>query len=164
MDAATASIILDEHNKKRALHVDTPPLTWSDDLSAWAYDYADTLKGTFYDPCSGQLIHSSTRNNQGENIAFATYSGPDALVDYWYDEIVDYDYNDITGIIHNGMDVGHFTQMVWASSTAVGCASIECPANNGLYLLCEYSPAGNIYIANSDDTYKYFRDNVKPLK
>ncbi|QLQ78718.1 hypothetical protein HG537_0B00670 [Torulaspora globosa] len=163
LDSATANLILAEHNAKRALHIDTPPLTWSDDLSAWAYNYANSLSGTFYDPCSGNLLHSTTRNNQGENIAFGTYSSATALVDYWYNEIRYYDYNNVTGIVHDGYDVGHFTQLVWASTTEVGCAAIECPANNGLYLLCEYTPAGNVYIGNSDDIFALFTTNVLPL-
>lgn len=164
LDSATASAVLEAHNAKRALHQDTNPLAWSDDLSAWAFNYANSLKGTEYDPCSGNLIHSSTRDNQGENIAFGTYSSPEALVGYWYDEISDYDYNDVTGVVHNNKDVGHFTQLVWASSTQVGCAAINCPANNGVYLLCEYTPAGNVYVGNSDDTFQLFRTNVLPLK
>lgn len=164
LDSATATIILNEHNRLRSLHENTPPLTWNDDLSAWAYTYANSLKNTDYDPCSGNLLHSSSRDNQGENIAFGTYSSPEALVDYWYEEINDYDYNDITGVVHNGQDVGHFTQLVWASSTQVGCAAIECPANDGTYLLCEYTPAGNVYMVGTDDTYEEFRSNVLPLK
>lgn len=164
LDAATATAILNEHNTLRALHVDTQPLIWSDDLSAWAYDYANTLTGTNYDPCSGNLVHSTTRGNQGENIAFATYSDPTALVDLWYDEIQYYDYNNVTGIYHDGQEVGHFTQVVWNASTAVGCAAIECAANNGLYLLCEYTPAGNVYDATPGaDVYGEFKTNVLPL-
>ncbi|QLL31206.1 hypothetical protein HG536_0B00670 [Torulaspora globosa] len=163
LDSATANLVLAEHNAKRALHINTPPLTWSDDLSAWAYNYANSLKGTNYDPCSGNLLHSSTRNNQGENIAFGTYSSATALVDFWYNEIRYYDFNNVTGIVHDGYDVGHFTQLVWASTTEVGCAAIECPANNGLYLLCEYTPAGNVYVGNSVDTFQLFRTNVLPL-
>lgn len=163
--SATATAILNEHNRLRALHVDTQPLVWSDDLSAWAYDYASSLTGTDYDPCSGNLIHSTTRGNQGENIAFATYSSSTALVDLWYNEIEYYDYNNVTGIYHDGQEVGHFTQLVWNSSTAVGCAAIECPANNGLYLLCEYTPAGNVYdVSAGADLYEEFATNVLPLK
>lgn len=154
-----------EHNSKRNLHQNTPPLTWSDSLSAWAFTYANSLRGTEYDPCSGRLLHSSNRGFQGENIAFATQSNPTALVDLWYDEIQYYDYNDITGITHNNQDVGHFTQVVWVDTTEVGCAVIDCPANDGTYLLCEYTPAGNVYNGNADaDEFSYFRTNVRPLK
>lgn len=164
MDPATASTLLELQNEKRAKHQDTPPMTWSNSLSAWAYQYADSLKGTAYDPCSGTLKHSSDRHNQGENIAYATNADWTYLIDMWYDEIKDYDYNDITGIDHNGVEVGHFTQLVWASSDQVGCASVKCP-NDGTYLLCEYSPEGNIYEAVSGEgEFSQFQKNVKPLK
>lgn len=145
--------------------MDTPALTWSDSLSAWAYNYTNSLRGTEYDPCSGNLIHSTYRDFQGENIAFATQSSPAGLVDLWYDEIEYYDYNDVTGIEHDGEEVGHFTQVVWASTTEVGCAVVDCPASDGTYLLCEYKPAGNVYNGNANaDLYSYFRENVKELK
>ncbi|CAI4886557.1 CLL_collapsed_G0029240.mRNA.1.CDS.1 [Saccharomyces cerevisiae] len=34
------SDVLNEHNKFRALHVDTAPLTWSDTLATYAQNYA----------------------------------------------------------------------------------------------------------------------------
>lgn len=57
----------------------------------------------------------------------------------------------------------HFTQVVWKSTTHVGCAVVECnlslynpswwPAK---YVVCNYSPAGNV-----EGEYK---DNVGSLK
>ncbi|SCU95628.1 LAFA_0G01332g1_1 [Lachancea sp. 'fantastica'] len=170
LDSATASAILEQHNAKRSLHKDTPDLAWDDELSAFAYEYANSLKNTAQDPCSGVLVHSSNRQNQGENIAFGTTSDPNVLVDYWYDEIKYYDYNDITGIEHNGEEVGHFTQLVWASSSNVGCAVLQCDTQatygqNSIYLICEYSPAGNVYDATQgQDEFSYFKSNVLPLK
>ncbi|KHJ96002.1 hypothetical protein OESDEN_04044, partial [Oesophagostomum dentatum] len=35
-----------------------------------------------------------------------------------------------------------FTQMVWARSTKVGCAVVNC--NSSTFTVCRYSPAGNI--------------------
>jgi hypothetical protein len=42
----------------------------------------------------------------------------------------------------NWADVAHYTQIVWPTTTRVGCAL----ASNGRtdYLVCHYSPAGNI--------------------
>jgi pathogenesis-related protein 1 len=37
--------------------------------------------------------------------------------------------------------VGHYTQMVWSITSAVGCAKVEC--NNQLIVICHYSPIGN---------------------
>ena len=102
-----ASSVLAEHNKKRALHKDTPALSWSDTLASYAQDYADN-----YD-CSGTLTHSG--GPYGENLALG-YDGP-AAVDAWYNEISNYDFSN-PGFSSN---TGHFTQVVWKSTTQVGC-------------------------------------------
>jgi hypothetical protein len=64
-------------------------------------------------------------------------------VQAWYNEISDYDFN------NPGYSdaTGHFTQVVWVGSTEVGCAWVSCNGENGTpgyYLMCEYSPAGNV--------------------
>lgn len=38
---------------------------------------------------------------------------------------------------------GHFTQLVWKATTAVGCGSRLC-GTRGWYLVCEYWPRGNV--------------------
>ena len=47
----------------------------------------------------------------------------------------------------NWEDVGHYTQMIWPGSVRVGCA-IRSSASND-YLVCRYSPAGNVMGAPS---------------
>lgn len=92
------------------------------------------------------------------------------MVDYWYDEIQYYDYDNVTGITHDGQEVGHFTQLVWASTTKVGCAVIQCDTmakygQNSQYLLCEYTPAGNVYNGTpGQDEFSFFKENVQRLK
>ena len=51
------------------------------------------------------------------------------------------------------LKTGHFTQLVWAGSTAVGCGAAVCDMGvmQSLMLVCNYSPAGNVpdeYAAN----------------
>ncbi|CAJ0588246.1 unnamed protein product [Cylicocyclus nassatus] len=38
--------------------------------------------------------------------------------------------------------VGHYTQMVWQSTTAIGCAVQSCPTMS--FVVCNYSPPGNM--------------------
>lgn len=42
----------------------------------------------------------------------------------------------------NWTDVAHYTQVVWSGTTHVGCAIY--PSANWDYLICRYSPPGNI--------------------
>jgi hypothetical protein len=56
---------------------------------------------------------------------------------------------------------GHFTQLVWAGTQKLGCGYAICKGKNGTpgnYLVCEYSPAGNITNPG------YFEKNVLPAK
>ena len=73
-----------------------------------------------------------------------------ASIDDWYNEISDYNFAD-PGFSET---TGHFTQVVWIGSTEVGCAWIDCNSATapGYFLMCEYSPAGNVI--------GYFAQNV----
>lgn len=137
-----ASTILNAHNTKRALHKDTSALSWSDKLASYAQDYADK-----YD-CSGTLTHSG--GPYGENLAL----GYDAAgsVNAWYGEIKDYNWNNPTF----SSSTGHFTQVVWKSSTEVGCGIKKCGNSWGSYVICSYNPAGNFL--------GKFDQNVETLK
>ncbi|CAL9731715.1 protein Pry1p [Monosporozyma unispora] len=136
-----ASVLLNAHNNKRALHQNTPSLTWSSELEAYAQNYANG-----YD-CSGNLIHSG--GPYGENLALGY--GVEGAVEAWYGEISDYDFSN-PGFSENA---GHFTQLIWKSSTEVGCAIKSCGGSWGDYVICSYNPAGNVI--------GEFPENVLPL-
>jgi uncharacterized protein YkwD len=123
--------ILDAHNARRAAHC-APPLAWSDALAATAQHWADHLASS---GCA--LEHSS--GSLGENLAAGTSGtlSPTDVVDMWYAEGAHYDF------AHGdfGMDTGHFTQLVWTSSTTLGCGTASC---GGLDIwVCNYDPPGN---------------------
>ncbi|XP_067678647.1 uncharacterized protein [Haliotis asinina] len=80
---------------------------------------------------------------RGENLAMVAGSimNIDSLVDYgingWYNEKNKWTYGDAFSPA-----TGHYTQMIWSSTTHVGCAAKRCP---DMYLLaCFYSPPGNV--------------------
>ena len=145
--------ILNAHNEKRALH-GIQSLAWNDTLAKYAADYASS---TF--SCNNvKLVHSN--GPYGENLA-AGYSGGYKPVDAWYDEIKQYDFS------NPGFNeaTGHFTQLVWKSTSQVGCAKVTCDNSWSQYTICEYSNIrGNVVGTDSKTGKSYFSENVlKPI-
>ena len=133
--------ILARHNGERA-RVGVPPLVWSDRLAHDAAGWAQYLAK------SDKFEHApdGNRNNlEGENLWMGTTHAfsPEEMIDGWIDERTDF----IPGIFpnvtrtSNWEDVGHYTQLIWANTTQVGCA-LSSNQNND-YLVCRYSSPGN---------------------
>src|SRR6185503_11732139 len=93
--------------------------------------------------------HSGTRG-YGENLfaSTATSVAIGEVVASWASESADYSYE--SNGCAAGKVCGHYTQLVWRSTTSVGCASHVCdtgsPFGSGRWLIwvCEYVPPGNI--------------------
>jgi uncharacterized protein YkwD len=119
------------HNAARVKHC-AGALTWSSKLAAYAQNWADTLK-------SKGCVFGHSGGNYGENLAAGTEGvlDPEATVAMWYDEIKQYKFPD-GGF---SMKTGHFTQLVWRSTTHVGCGHVACRGND--IWVCEYDPPGN---------------------
>ncbi|KAL7274924.1 hypothetical protein RUND412_002146 [Rhizina undulata] len=126
------STMLDGHNSKRQNHK-APALTWDDNLAQYALQHS---KGCVFEHSGGPY---------GENLA-AGYDDSGAALQAWYDEKKSYDYSSTQW----QSDAGHFTQMVWQSTTKVGCGAVQCDGLLGAgvkswYLTCEYSESrGNV--------------------
>lgn len=156
--------ILNIHNQERAL-VKVSPLVWSNTLAAGAQTWANQLvtlnSPTFID--NAQLVHSSQsdRPNLGENLAEWWWTGNGGgpttaqLVQLWVNEKNGPPaYTDQPFQWPGDELYGHYTQMVWKTTTAVGCATATAngpvsAAHVGgsghiIYLVCRYSPQGNI--------------------
>ena len=87
----------------------------------------------------------------GQNVALANLpaTGTDG-VDNWETEHASYTYGQPTGTCTDTeSNCGHYTQMVWRQTTAVGCGVTVCPTvqnfNGGPIAdeVCNFSPAGN---------------------
>ena len=133
--------MLAAHNKERA-SVGVPPMTWSPTLVASASLYANELAAT------GQFRHSSrqVRPGQGENLWMGTggaYS-PAQMVASWASERGSFRPGIFPAVSRTGnwADIGHYSQMIWPTTTQVGCAIASSRSYN--YLVCRYAPAGNI--------------------
>lgn len=122
-DGSFQLAMLNAHNSKRASH-NALPLTWDSQLAAYAQDYANKFQ------CGGSLVHSG--GPYGENLAMG-YSDAASAVEAWYSEGANYDYSSCSVF-------DHFTQVIWKSTTKLGCAYKDCDMK---YIICSYDPAGN---------------------
>jgi uncharacterized protein YkwD len=129
-----SSIILDIHNRERA-DVKVPALVWSDELASDAKSWADHLATT------GALEHA-TGTGQGENLAqgAAGFHSTEQLVQGWVDEKKNWHSGTVLDKT-NWYPTGHYTQMVWKTTTHIGCA--DATGGGKVYLVCRYSPPGN---------------------
>jgi hypothetical protein len=133
--------ILALHNRERA-RIGAPPLSWDPALAAAAAGYGPALSRL------GKLAHSdySTRRGQGENLFMGTrgaYS-VEEMIGGWADEKSLFRpgiFPKVSRSGHGG-DVGHYTQMIWRSTTSMGCA-LHSDAKWD-FLICRYSPPGNV--------------------
>ncbi|MCP2732480.1 CAP family protein [Symplocastrum sp. BBK-W-15] len=139
---------LTNHNTNRTKHR-SPNLAANSTLDQGAQDWAKYLAD------SGKFEHSTStqRNGAGENL-YVYYTtgtiGATALADKgvssWYNEVTKYNYSQ-PGF---SPETGHFTQLVWKSSTGLGCGVaqgkkvINSTNFNAYYVVCRYSPAGNV--------------------
>jgi hypothetical protein len=135
-----AARLLSAHNRER-LAVGHAPLQWDTQLAASAAGYGPVLARM------RRLIHSprESRPGQRENLAMATHGtlSAEQLVGLWAREKLMLQPGVFPAVSRTGNweDVAHYTQMVWPTTTRVGCAIFAADMD---YLVCRYSPPGNI--------------------
>jgi len=125
---------LAQHNAARAKY-GAKPVVWNQSLVSSAQQWANACK----------FQHSNGGGKYGENLYAGTGNvGVKEAVSSWMGEAAKYDYN------HPGFSsgTGHFTQVVWKSSTAIACVVGNCPAGTifsqpSKYVVCRYTPPGN---------------------
>lgn len=145
-DAVAALVVHNCARKQVSPKATTPlvPLSWNSSIATTAQTYANQC----------HYMHSGTAG-LGENIYASVSSGPDigTMVDAsfdWASEESSYNYasNTCSGVC------GHYTQMVWDTTTQLGCGLKYCPAANTpfqppfniyqwTFVVCNYSPPGN---------------------
>lgn len=119
-----------------------PLLHWDSELAAGAGYYGRTLASL------GQLQHSSrqSRPGQGENLWMGTRGAytPERMVGSWLGERRWFRPGTFPNVSTTGnwFDVGHYSQIIWPTTTRVGCAITSTLQWD--YLVCRYAPAGNV--------------------
>ena len=136
------------HNRWRKT-VGAPPLTYSTELATSSQEWADHLKEGNH--C--QMQHSKPDGKYGENLYWASavewsngkrevqQVSAETVVDVWAKERADYDYN--SNSCAKGKMCGHYTQVVWRTTTTVGCAVAVCEDSREQVWVCRYEPPGN---------------------
>uniref|UniRef100_A0A646QDZ6 Cysteine-rich venom protein n=1 Tax=Hemiscolopendra marginata TaxID=943146 RepID=A0A646QDZ6_9MYRI len=81
----------------------------------------------------------------GENIYMGSYANPlDTAMNMWFDEVKDVNPSVLQRFNFNGPKViGHYTQLVWAETEAIGCGYMKKADDGQAYVFCQYAPGGN---------------------
>jgi pathogenesis-related protein 1 len=136
---AFARELVDTHNDVRQTASPAPSpvltdVTWSESVAEIAQAWAERC-----------VFEHSMADGLGENLAFIggdTSTGT-RVVQMWASEAADYDYG--SNACAPGRQCGHYTQIVWRSSTSIGCGAAECTVDGfaGVTTVCNYEPPGN---------------------
>lgn len=112
-------------------------VSWSNELGAWAQARANQLAAN-----NCQLAHRPAgADAYGENLFWSSNaSTATSVVARWAAEKSSYDHATNSC---SGQTCGHYTQVVWAATTSIGCGMASCP-NGGEVWVCNYSPQGNV--------------------
>lgn len=133
--------LLVAHNLERR-RIGVPPLAWDHGLAASAAAYGSALARL------GRLQHSprAIRPGQRENLWMGRrgFFSPEQMVGTWIAERAYYRPGLFPAVsrTRNWADVAHYTQMIWRTTTRVGCAVHQSQWFD--FLICRYSPPGNI--------------------
>ena len=129
------------HNSVRA-QAGVAPLVWDKALGNSAAAYAQRLAFT------NTFQHSDrkARRGVGENLWMGTRGAfsIERMVSDWASERRMFRAGVFPAVARTGnwADVGHYTQIIWPTTTRVGCALAT--SSRADYLVCHYSPAGNV--------------------
>ncbi|XP_072041236.1 GLIPR1-like protein 1 [Amphiura filiformis] len=139
LSKAEKDAILNRHNELRG--------QVSPSAEDMEYMYWDDNEANAAEQWAAACTKGHDRGGQNLYGAGGSLQLPQAGVDAtnsWYDEYKNYNYdaNSCSGVC------GHYTQVVWAKSTRVGCGVALCPTYegnaSGWVLICNYSPMGNL--------------------
>jgi pathogenesis-related protein 1 len=137
-----ASAMLAAHNEVRQ-KFNVPPLIYDDGLAATAQEWANKIAA------SGVLPPAHRTNTSiGENVFWGTADQwpPKDVLEVWEAESKNYDR--ATNTCAPGKRCMHFTQVVWSSTTKLGCGKARSVDRRTEFFVCYYDPAGN-YVGQS---------------
>jgi hypothetical protein len=145
--------IVNFHNQLRASEgaSNMQILRYNADIAALAQTWTD---GCIYE--HGNPPFSAANggfSGLGQNMYYTTGTfNPVTGIQLWYNEKSDFTLS--TRDCNPGAQCGHYTQVVWAATTDVGCGVTFCPtlykngapkATDANFFVCNYGPQGNVY-------------------
>ncbi|XP_064624955.1 cysteine-rich venom protein pseudechetoxin-like [Lineus longissimus] len=167
VDSSTRSTIVQIHNKLRN---DVSPTATN--MLKMSYDLElENLARKWVNQCKREHPSVNTVPGKaalGQNLFFSeVHETWNTAINAWHNEIKHFTYGTYTT---SGV-TGHYTQVVWADTSLVGCAMKKCGERNYIYA-CNYGPGGNYNPAykpytkgdagsscmNRDSTYKNLCD------
>jgi hypothetical protein len=138
-------------NMARAM-VGEMPLKWDPIAAEVALTYAKRCMYQHNASASPEYMTLGGSGGLGEDIASgAPTLSIAASVASWLAEAAGYDH--ATNTCAAGKVCSHYTQIVWSTTTAVGCAHVSCTTNspfgafaNGVwdFSVCDFNPPGNV--------------------
>ena len=146
--------MLAAHNGYR-IAVGSPALGWSDSLQTKAQKWANHLKArgcvlshsgpgeNLY--WAGAERRAKSKDSSGKWIWEESVQAIDdkEVTDSWGSEKQWFDHSNNKCNAPTGKACGHYTQVVWKSTTEVGCGNAVCDDFSQVWV-CNYSPAGNV--------------------
>merc|ERR1712038_1722190 len=143
--------ILDLHNQYRSNVTPTAKnmmkMAWNEEIATYAQKYAeDCIAG--HDASSERAEGTGLGISIGQNLARGFTPGAGAwqkVVDAWHNEVNLFTYGSSSNDFHA---VGHYTQMVYAQSSHIGCGYHECEWGTNFvcnYAYLQYDPVNHPY-------------------
>ena len=128
--------ILAEHNNVRQKYT-VQLMSWDDSLAALAQEWANKIAA------DGVLPPPHREGPYGENFSWGTAGAldPKGVLERWGNEGQNYDRT--TNTCAPGKTCVHFTQVVWSTTTRVGCGKARSTDGQTDFVVCNYSPSGN---------------------
>nr|XP_019590155.1 PREDICTED: cysteine-rich secretory protein 2-like [Rhinolophus sinicus] len=143
-DPSVQREIINKHNDLRRMAHPSAcnmlKMTWNDEVARNAEKWASQCRLTHSTPEKRQISFTGC----GENLFMSTnFTSWADVVQSLYDEVKDFRYG--IGSVRTNAKIGHYTQLVWATSHQLGCAFAYCPHMNlRYYYVCHYCPEGNV--------------------
>jgi hypothetical protein len=138
-------------NDARAkVNANEPPLVCDPIAAQVALNYANMCMWGHNANRMPQYAALGGTGQVGENLAAGVGQTPAQAVALWVSEMQYYNHANNTCSAPSNSSCGHYTQVVWKATTAVGCAKVTCTTGSPLgtggswdYSVCDFTPAGN---------------------